>query len=448
MKFVIERFNERKNGERRRIYADNSGEATVIEPFTFLFDDLPLFSVHFLEKSSGVCAYMLSDDSFVGAGGSESGNDIVVENLMAAALRKFSNDATATQTELRRLLCADNDESLKSIIESNYAWCETQGLRIPYGAAVYRSVSCLNHACEPNAMLVFGREQIARVISVRRIEPGEEITISYVDFGHNDCHAKWKRGQSPLPFDCWCEKCEKVRELEVSGGGGSGGGVYEFETMSGTKERLFTLLLHRVQEEMNSTNNYERHYKMLRLLMSQGEPWKRFSRNEKMGPAVLHLGLLGFKAALQSVNSHDWLNDAHFLPFVKEWSIIFASAKCNPAPHLMIQQRFGVLWCNLVHKMCRVTDVHSTKQFGVRQEEGDALFASFPSLPQSKQRSLLRDFALAFRAFLTQSTETVFCGLEESEFFRTFEFYCAVLNVPALWVLSKKLIFDPAQERC
>jgi len=448
---AIERFPEKESGSRRRVYAK-----CAIPPHTFIFEDKPLFSIHFLDNAD----YLNMVQNKRVSTKSDAHDDIVKQleksarEAMAKAAevaKRRGGDEAATgeaappsSDALHSILCADADESFESIIETNLTWCETQGIRIPYGAAVYRSVSCLNHACDPNAVLVFGRGQVARVVSVRAIAPDEEITISYADFGEGDCARKWEvQGKTPLPFRCMCATCVAMdarAEAACEGEAACAAAcAYMFETTP--DERLFNQLLGRVQREMNDSIDYPRQYKMLRLLMSQRAPWKRFSRSEKLGPAVLHLGLQGIKAALQSLTSKEWQTDAHFLPFVKEWSIIFASAKCNGAAHLVAQQRLGVLFCNYLSKFCRIIDVHSTREFGSTEPE---MFTHFRGLKEGKQKSLIRDFALAFQSLLLHSTQTLFVALDEGECLETFDFYCAMFNMSAVWRLTKLIIVDPA----
>lgn len=70
---------------------------------------------------------------------------------------------------------------------------------------LFENVCRLNHSCVPNAKARWerglGERGEMRVKSLRRVESGEEITISY---GVKSAELNWKFG-----FDCDCEKCRK-----------------------------------------------------------------------------------------------------------------------------------------------------------------------------------------------------------------------------------------------
>ncbi|KAI4870145.1 SET domain-containing protein [Hypoxylon rubiginosum] len=72
--------------------------------------------------------------------------------------------------------------------------------------ALYPEVSRVNHACRPNAFIRFTPTSLAvSVVVSRDIEPGEEITITYVPLGktreeRQDALLKWG-------FSCTCDLC-------------------------------------------------------------------------------------------------------------------------------------------------------------------------------------------------------------------------------------------------
>ena len=199
---------------------------------------------------------------------------------------------------------------------------------------------------------------------------------------------------------------------------------------------------------MNANNDYVRHYKMLRFIMSQTAVWKRFSRLEKLGPAVVQLGLKGVKAALYAVPSSNWRSDEFFFKFVKEWALIFGCASCDNGKHLMVEQRFGVLLFFVLHKFIRLMDVHSTRRFGHPSSDNKSVtFASFGELCDEKQRSLVKEFSIAFRNCLIYCAQNLFIGFTEYETLNALKFHFIMLGMEPCWELANMVIIEPAQER-
>lgn len=80
------------------------------------------------------------------------------------------------------------------------------------GNAFYSFQSCINHSCVPNAH-AFKREEdndgAAVILALKDIEPGEEITICYIDA---DAPLEERtRALNDYGFSCGCEKCEAER---------------------------------------------------------------------------------------------------------------------------------------------------------------------------------------------------------------------------------------------
>lgn len=69
------------------------------------------------------------------------------------------------------------------------------------------NIALLNHSCEPNADVIFDGSDV-RVRSRRTIEPGEEITISYVD-PNESFEVRRDHLLSKFYFECRCNKCQK-----------------------------------------------------------------------------------------------------------------------------------------------------------------------------------------------------------------------------------------------
>lgn len=75
----------------------------------------------------------------------------------------------------------------------------------PLGMCLDLLVSCINHSCDPNVFLVMdGRTISARCL--RKIEEGDELTISYVE-NTNPTTIRQKELKQKFFFDCRCAKC-------------------------------------------------------------------------------------------------------------------------------------------------------------------------------------------------------------------------------------------------
>lgn len=78
------------------------------------------------------------------------------------------------------------------------------------GLGIFLTISLLNHSCNPNATVWFDGDQ-AVVRACRDIEPGDEITISYIDRSMS----RFKRKEALLRdfyFDCCCDVCADERK--------------------------------------------------------------------------------------------------------------------------------------------------------------------------------------------------------------------------------------------
>ncbi|KAI1077579.1 SET domain-containing protein [Whalleya microplaca] len=72
--------------------------------------------------------------------------------------------------------------------------------------AVYPEISRINHACKPNAFIRFSPTSLAvGIIATRRIEPGEEINISYIPMGQT--RDERQASLSHWGFNCTCSLC-------------------------------------------------------------------------------------------------------------------------------------------------------------------------------------------------------------------------------------------------
>jgi len=82
---------------------------------------------------------------------------------------------------------------------------------IPFGTGIFPTISLINHSCAPNAIHVRGRKGCeTAVISLRALNPGDEITITY---GPRFTLSGRKQRQAELErkytFLCRCVACEE-----------------------------------------------------------------------------------------------------------------------------------------------------------------------------------------------------------------------------------------------
>lgn len=88
------------------------------------------------------------------------------------------------------------------------------------GSGLYLTQSKINHSCNPNAEIRFPfSNHTLQVVALRRINPNEEVCISYLD----ECeinrsrHSRQKYLQENYLFVCGCDKCEKeIHEPDVT----------------------------------------------------------------------------------------------------------------------------------------------------------------------------------------------------------------------------------------
>lgn len=78
------------------------------------------------------------------------------------------------------------------------------------GSGLYSNQSKINHSCVPNCEIQFPQSNhVLQVTALQKINPGEEITISYLD----ECalsrsrHSRQKVLKENYMFICQCEKC-------------------------------------------------------------------------------------------------------------------------------------------------------------------------------------------------------------------------------------------------
>ncbi|KAJ7562290.1 hypothetical protein O6H91_03G062700 [Diphasiastrum complanatum] len=99
--------------------------------------------------------------------------------------------------------------ALEALGEDYASYCQ--------GTGFFAIQSCMNHSCEPNAK-AFKRDEDrdgqAVLLAIRKIEEGEEVTISYIDE-----HLPLEERQLMLAdygFACQCSKCLQDREASLN----------------------------------------------------------------------------------------------------------------------------------------------------------------------------------------------------------------------------------------
>ncbi|KAF2867587.1 hypothetical protein BDV95DRAFT_502384, partial [Massariosphaeria phaeospora] len=112
--------------------------------------------------------------------------------------------STVTPREQKRILEQHNarvgkEPSLISIFQTNCMEMED-------GAAIFPNASRLNHSCNPNACFVWNAAIYKETIHVmRKVEKGEEITVSYCDQMHEKTLRAWELKH--YGFSCDCPAC-------------------------------------------------------------------------------------------------------------------------------------------------------------------------------------------------------------------------------------------------
>lgn len=75
----------------------------------------------------------------------------------------------------------------------------------PIGEATYPIAALFNHSCRPNAVVMFDGAH-ASMHAIEDIEPGKEITISYIDAAHSRIYRQ-KTLREKYCFECQCDRC-------------------------------------------------------------------------------------------------------------------------------------------------------------------------------------------------------------------------------------------------
>jgi hypothetical protein len=117
--------------------------------------------------------------------------------LSAKAAKAYSGTKIDEATVLR--LCGILHTNSFTLVTPTYD---------PIGVALHPKLGYMNHSCEYNATVRFGKYGHAEVIPIRPIQAGEEILISYVDelLPYTERQAELKERYF---FTCRCPRCER-----------------------------------------------------------------------------------------------------------------------------------------------------------------------------------------------------------------------------------------------
>jgi len=102
------------------------------------------------------------------------------------------------------------------VILSKVEMCSEDQVSHCTGTALFLLQSCLNHSCKPNAEVVGGlidsSKALIKLVALKNIKQGEEITISYIDHPNKKSQdERQKELTSCYLFCCECSKCRQER---------------------------------------------------------------------------------------------------------------------------------------------------------------------------------------------------------------------------------------------
>ncbi|KAJ1043210.1 hypothetical protein NDA10_004179 [Ustilago hordei] len=144
-------------------------------------------------------------------------------------------ESTLSQGDALRAVGIDSAKELLDLVcqFASNSFTLTDSDLNPLGVCMHPSMAMINHACTPNAAVVFpfggaakngqqkwndGEDRIMQLVALRAIEPGEELLISYVDIAdtYQDRRNYLKKRYC---FDCRCELCRKSQAKLASASG-------------------------------------------------------------------------------------------------------------------------------------------------------------------------------------------------------------------------------------
>ena len=165
----------------------------------------------------------LFDDEVLGSlvGMFELNNlDMVVSNPLARYFRYMESLGEGTSGKEEAGRGAEGDRAaaaaLEALVEGADTDCHCSG------TAFFRAQSLMNHSCDPNSAARKGdadADDSAMLYALRPIQPGEELTISYIEERDEDGQllpAEERRGLlRDYGFECGCPLCVEETEAKV-----------------------------------------------------------------------------------------------------------------------------------------------------------------------------------------------------------------------------------------
>jgi hypothetical protein len=155
------------------------------------------------------------------------------------------------------------------------------------GHALYLKTSAINHSCEPNSLQWFDSDGNVVIRSLKNIQRGEEITISYLDLSR----PTWWRKAELLSYGflCICSRCSMSESAEgYRCTSSSCKGLISYKERSNTKY-LFKLWLRGEVPQLPSMEESEQAADALPLSLPLGHILYKYDRSETQ--SVIHCSL-------------------------------------------------------------------------------------------------------------------------------------------------------------
>ncbi|KAH6615549.1 hypothetical protein B0J18DRAFT_282970 [Chaetomium sp. MPI-SDFR-AT-0129] len=131
-------------------------------------------------------------------------------SMMDVGLRRLGEEQWAAVMGLAKM--SGDENVVLDVLQTNGFGVEIGG--VPH-LALFIDGSRVNHDCHPNAFWRFnGNKMAMEIVSLRPIQPGEEVTHSYAPLGYP--HSDRQTILQPWGFTCTCDLCtapEEVRSL-------------------------------------------------------------------------------------------------------------------------------------------------------------------------------------------------------------------------------------------
>jgi hypothetical protein len=205
-----------------------------------------------------------------------------------------SEDADSEEDKERELEKIDEDIMMTNAFGTQIGETQLRGL--------FPLVSRINHACDPNAFVMFSQSGFSVGIKAYRdIAPGEELSVSYLHLGMPS--EKRQEGLRRWGFTCSCELCSlAAKEKAASDARRTRIGTAEQELLSHWKEGKHMAAIHvgkevlKILKQENLTSMLADQYVTLaRLYLARGEREVAEEYVESAVDILWNLGFLGME---------------------------------------------------------------------------------------------------------------------------------------------------------